>query len=197
MDLFFLKDPIARALERKKTLIVLAILFLIVTIAGMCLTSQPSLYKYHLRLCDRFVTEICYSDTNVFLIFLERTAGHALLLGVVIIGGIHPAAVLLPAAILLYRAFTFGGSLYIFFAFYGFSGGLIVFFLYLPIHLCVDCILFLGTSLSVSRAFSPCGRGDIKGILLDFLALLCCLAAIMLAEMLLLVILFHPIGNIL
>ncbi len=196
MDLFFIRDVLQRGWERKKTLIALSAIFLILTVVGICCVSQPAVYEYHLSLCDKFVTDVCYSETNVFLIFPARLLGHSLMLLLILAGGLHPAAVLLPIAVLAYRAFTFGGSLYVFFTFYGFSGGLIVFVLYLPVHLCVDAVLLFAAAISFGRAFSHCREGLI-GILYDALALFVCLATILLGETILLLVLFHPIGNIL
>ncbi len=198
MNLFFVRDTLMRAIERKKTLLALSVLFLFMTILGICLVSSPAVYEYQLSVTDKFMTEICFSDDSVFLIFLSRTAGFSLLLLLVLAGGIHPAALLLPLAVLLYRAFTFGGSLYVFFSFYGLSGGLVVFVLYLPVHLCVDVCLLLAASLSVGRAFGFCFcKNDFLGLLWDFLALLILIVLVCFIEMILLLVLFHPIGNIL
>lgn len=198
MDLFFVRDCLARAAERKKTLILSALLFLTTAILGMCFISEPAVYDYHLVLCDKFVSEVCYSDVNVFVIFLSRIAGHALLLLLVMAGGVHPAALILSAAVLFYRAFTFGGSIFVFFSYYGFTGAVMVFVLYLPVHLCIDAVLLLAFSVSCGRAFAcSCTKEGIFAIFMDFLALLLLVAAVCLAEALLLLILFHPIGNIL
>ena len=113
MNLFFVRDTLMRAIERKKTLLALSVLFLFMTILGISLVSSPAVYEYQLSVTDKFMTEICFSDDSVFLIFLSRTAGFSLLLLLVLAGGIHPVALLLPLAVLLYRAFTFGGSLYV------------------------------------------------------------------------------------
>ena len=188
----------ARALERKKTLIFFAILTVLFAVLGMCVINSPAIYEYHLTVCDGFLTDICYSDTNVFVIFLERAGGCALLALLILVGGIHPVALLLPIAVLVYRAFTFGGSVYVFIDFYKISGAMVVIILYLPIHLAADVILIFAATITCGRAFhfSFC-RTDLWGIVCDFFTVLFFIALVYLAEMLLLLALFHPIGKIL
>lgn len=198
MDLFFVHGLLSRALERKKTLIFLAIVCVLFTILGLCFVTTPAVYEYHLTVCESFVLDVCYSDTNVFLIFIERLGGCALLIVLILVGGLHPAALILPFAVLIYRAFTFGGSLFVFFDFYGLSGGMIVFVLYLPIHLLTDVLLIALTSAMVGTACRFCLTvSDFCGLLWDFLAALLIAVFIYLAEMILLLALFHPIGKIL
>lgn len=196
MSLFFVRDCLLRAIERKKTLLMFAALFLLSAVLGLCFVNRPAVYYYHINLCGRYVDRVCFSDANVFLIFLKRTAGHALLLLLIVAGGIHPATVVLSASVLVYRAYTFGGSLYILFSVYGMTGALIALILYLPIHMLIDGVFLLGCSLSCGRArcFS---RGNLLELLYDFLVLLALIALICLLEMILLLALFHPIGNIL
>ncbi len=198
MDLFFLKNFFSRIFERKKTLIVLSLLLLVFTILGACFVTSEAIYEYHLSVCDGFLLDICYSDTNVFLIFLERFGGCALLILLVLVGSVHPAALILPVAVLVYRAFTFGGSLYVFFDYYGLSGAMVVLILYLPIHLLTDALLVFAATVAFARAFRSCDLlSDLKDLFWDFLTLLLLAAAIYLAEMFLLLALFHPIGKIL
>ena len=167
-------------------------------VLGMIFVKTPAMYNYHRNLCDRFIDRVCYSKTSVFLIFLRRSFGHGLLLLLVIVGGIHPATLPVPVAVLLYRAYTFGGSLVIFFQIYGVSGALVVLVLFLPIHLIIDCALLFGTALSFGRCrgFSFC-KGDILCLLGDALCLFLCIVAACIIETVLLLALFHPIGNIL
>ena len=195
---FYFKECLGRAIGRKKTLIIFGSVFLLAAVLGMIFVKTPSMYTYHQNLCDRFVDRVCYSDTSVFFIFVRRWLGHGLLLLLVIAGGIHPATMPVPVAVLAYRAYTFGGSLVIFFQIYGVSGALVVFVLFLPIHLLIDGVLLFGTALSVDRCcgFCCCKR-DLFRLLGDFLCLLFCIAVICLLEMILLLALFHPIGNIL
>ena len=198
MNFFFAQNFAARALERKKTLIFLAAVLVIFTILGLCFVSSPAVYEYHLSVCDSFVLDVCFSDTNVFFIFLSRLGGCALLIALVLVGSLHPVAIILPVAVLVYRAFTFGGSLYVFFDFYGLSGAMIVLILYFPIHLLTDALLLLATSVSIGNAFRFCfTRADVFGLFKDFLTALLCAVFIYLAEMILLLALFHPIGKIL
>lgn len=198
MDRFFLRNFFGSVFSRKKTLIFLALLVLVFLILGACFVTSPAVYDYHLSICDGFLTDICFSDTNVFVIFLQRTGGCALLLLLILIGSIHPIALLLPIAVLIYRAFTCGGCLYVFFDYYGFTGGMIVCVLYLPIHLCLDAVLVFAATTAFARAFSFrfCAN-DFLDLLRDALILLLLVIAVCLVEMILLLALFHPIGKIL
>ena len=129
------------------------------------------------------------------MIFFERTAGHTLLLALILLGGIHFAALTIPAAALFSRACTFGGSIVIFFSVYRLTGALVVFVLYLPVHLLFDCLFLAATSLSCGRARRFCGE-DFFCLLRDFLILLAITAIVCLAEAILLLALFHPLGSI-
>ncbi len=198
MDLSFFHGFFGRALERKKTLIFLSALVLLFTILGMCLLKSVAVYEYHLNLCETFLLDICYSDTNVFLIFLERLGGCALLLLLILLGGMHPIALLLPLAVLVYRAFTFGGSILVFFDYYGMTGALVVFVLYLPVHFAIDILFVFAATLSFGRAFHFCFYArDLLELFKDLFILLIFAAAVYLFEALLLLALFHPIGKIL
>lgn len=198
MDLFFLRSFFARVFERKKTLIFLALLTVIFTILGMCFLSSPTVYEYHLTLCENFILDVCYSDTNVFLIYIERLGGCALLIALMLVGCIHPIALLLPLAVIVYRAFTFGGCLFVFFDYYGMTGAMIVFIVYLPIHLLTDALLIFAATVTTERAFrfTFCAS-ELFEVLWDALVLLLMAAAVYLAETVLLLALFHPIGKIL
>lgn len=196
MNLF--RDCISRILEKKLTLLIFAVVFLCGIILGIAFVKTPAVYYYHLNLCDRFVDRVCYSERNVFVIFFERTLGHAVILAVVLLGGIHIAGLFLPAAVLLFRACTFGGSLAVFFSVYRLSGVLIVFVLYLPIHLLLDAVFLGAAVISVSRAPRfRFAKADFTELLHDFLALAVLVVLICLLEMILLFALFHPLGNIL
>ena len=165
---------------------------------GIVFIKTPVFYDYHLKLCDRYLDRVCYSDQNVFLIFLERTAGNALLLVLVLAGGLHPAALPLPAVVLFYRSYTFGGTLSVLFSVYAFPGAVVAIALYLPIHLLIDAALLLAAGVSLCRAFSfTFCAGDFKELLADLLFFLALVALICLVEMLLLLALFHPMGNLL
>ena len=193
MDPFFcVRDVFSRALERKKLLAAFAAGFLICVILGAVFIKTPAGYSYHLRIAEKFLDRVCFSERSVVVIFFERTAGHALLLALVLLGGIHAAAIVLPSVDRFYRACTNGGSLVIFYSVYRLTGALV-----LPVHLLIDCVLLLGTSLSCGRAkgFCFCG-GDWLLLLRDFLTLLALIAIVCLAEMILLLALFHPLGNV-
>lgn len=194
---FYVRDCLCRAAERKKTLIAFLVLFLAGFILGIVFITTPAIYDYHLTICDRFVDRVCFSDRSVFEIFLERTLGNGLLLLIAMAAGIHWACCILPPIVIGYRAYTFGGSLYIFFTVYRVSGAFIVVALYLPVHLFVDAVLLCASLLSFGRAtrFSF-GKSDWTALFCDFLCLFLMLVAIGLVEMLLLLALFHPLGNI-
>lgn len=198
MNLFsYFRELICRALERKKTLIVFAVLYLAFIVLGIVFIKTPAIYSYHINLCDRFIDRICYSQQSVILIFLERFAGNAVYLALLLCSGVHTAGLILPPVVLGYRAYTFGGSLAIFFSVYRMSGALIVFVLYLPIHLLLDVVFLCATSVSFSRAKCFRFKGDdFTALLRDFILLLVIVAVICLLEMLLLLIIFHPIGNL-
>lgn len=197
MDLFFLKDAFCRAIEKKRALIVFGVVFLAGMILGICFVKTPAFYEFHLNNCDRFLTRICYSDRSVFVIFLERTAGCSLLLVLTLIGGVHIVGLAVPAAVLLYRSYTFGGQIAILFGVYGVSGALVALVLYIPVHLLTDAILLFGTALSVGR--TRCfhfAKQDLCELGRDFLALFLLIAAVCLLEMILLLAIFHPLGNL-
>ena len=192
------RDCFGRVLERKKTLLVFSALFLIAFLFGIILTKSPAMYDYHLTVCDRFIDRVCFSRRSVFLIFLEHVAGSALLLALFLIAGIHRVGLILPPAMIVYRAYMCGGSTAIFFSVYGFSGVLIALVLYLPIRILTDLCFLCATTLSCARAgkFRFC-REDFACLAFDFLILFLLILAIYFVEMVLLLALFHPIGNML
>ncbi len=197
MSLFFVRDCFERCFERKKTLIVFGAIYLLGAILGMCFIRTPAVYDYHLGLCVRYMDRVCFSDRNIFLIFLERMCGCTLLLALMIASGVHFAALLVPPGILLYRAYTLGGSLIIFFSVYRATGALVVLVLYLPVHLLIDAVLIAATVVSCGRAHRFCFcRTDFTLLGLDFAAFFLLIAAICLVEAVLLLAVFHPIGTI-
>lgn len=194
---FLLKNCFGRIFCRKKTFISLIILFLCSTICGIVFVKTPSVYEYHFNMCERFIDKVCFSSTSVFLIFIERTAGNVLILAFFVIAGIHPAACVLPPVILIYRAYTFGGSLFIFCSVYRFTGVLVAFLLYFPIHIMIDFIFICASTCSFSR--SACfgfRKSDLVELLNDFLLFVLIITLICLAEALFLFALFHPLGSI-
>ena len=196
MDLFFaVRDTFARAFERKKLLIFLAAAFAVCAVLGAVFVKTPAGYGYHVRLCKRYLEEVCFSERSVFLIFLERTAGHALFLALILSGGMHLAALFLPVAALFYRACTFGGSLVVFFSVYRMTGALAALVLYIPVHLLFDALFLFAASLSFSRARRFC-REEFFLLLRDFLCMLLTAAILCLAEAVLLAAFFHPLGNV-
>lgn len=199
MGLFdWIGELISRAFERKKTLIFFLLLFLASFFLGIFFLKTPIFFEYHLRVCDRFLDRVCYSDRNVFSIFFERFCGNLLFLVLIFAGGLHPAALVLPSVMLCYRAYLFGGTLHIFFTVYRASGVFVALCLYLPIHLLLDAVFLLSFALDLSRAF--CFRfsaSDWRELSLDLLLLGAAVLLFCLLEMLLLAALFHPIGNLL
>lgn len=196
--LFCAKSCFERALIRKKTLIIFAVVCLTSFVLGIIFIKTPSAYNYYLKICDRFIDRICFSQTSVGLIFLERTAGFTLIVATITLSGIHFAGCIIPPAIFVYRFYTFGGSVAIFLSVYRMTGVLIVFVLYLPVHLLIDAVCLAAAALAYSRAC--CFRftkEDWCGLACDFLVLFAAVILICLVEMLLLLVLFHPIGNIL
>ncbi len=197
MDLFFLKDALCRATQKKRALVVFGVIFLVGMILGICFVKTPAFYEFHLNQCDRFLTRVCFSERSVFLIFLERLAGCFLLLLLTLAGGVHIAAIAVPTVVLIYRSYTFGGQIAVLFGVYGVSGALVALILYIPIHLLIDALLLLAASLSVCRArcfkFS---KRELCELLLDLLAFLLLIAAVCLLEIILLLAIFHPLGNI-
>ncbi len=195
---FYARDTLSRALSRKKTLVFLAVFFLVSAVLGMCFVKNYAMYEYHLNACNRYLDRVCYADRSVALIFLERLAGHLILLLLLLLGGIHIALVPVSFGVLFFRAYTFGGSLVVFFSAYGLSVLPVVLVLYLPIHLLLDAVFLAALSLSMGRCrcFAPC-REEIFCLLFDLFTLLLAVAAALFAEALLLLALFHPIGNIL
>lgn len=194
----FLRDCGQRVLQKKLALCIFGAIFLCFAILGMCFIKTPAIYEYHLDLCDRFVDRVCFSERSVFVIFLERCAGQLLFVALALISGVHVIVLAVPSVIFVYRAYTFGGSIYIFFSVYRFSGALIVFALYLPIHLLLDVILLAAIVLSLERTRRfRCDRKSFCEILCDFAVLGVAVVAVCLLEMILLAALFHPIGYIL
>lgn len=195
---YLLRDLISRAFDRKWALISLLLLVLCSIMCGIAFVKTPVFYEYSLRICDRFLDRVCYSDRDVFVIFLERTLGNVFVLILLLLGGLHPATLIFPTTALAFRAYTFGGTLTILFSVYRVSGALIVFTLYLPIHLLIDVIFLLAASLSFSRAFCFrfCGA-DFNDLLIDLGVISALVVIVCLLEMILLGVLFHPLGNLL
>ncbi|MDE7159136.1 MAG: hypothetical protein K2N74_06155, partial [Clostridiales bacterium] len=133
-------------------MIVFAVVCLISFVLGIIFIKTPAAYSYYIKLCERFIDRVCFSETSVIIIFLERTAGFTLVFALILISGIHPAGCILPPAIFVYRFYTFGGSIAIFLSVYRMTGVLIVFILYLPIHLLIDAVCLAAALLSYSRA---------------------------------------------
>lgn len=196
---FFLpvKDCIGRGLTRKKTLIAFAVLFLAGIVFGIVFLKTPAVYDYHLDRCNKYLEGVLYSGDNVLLILLKRTAGHAFLLAVLVIAGIHPAALVITPCVVAYRAYTFGGSMGIFVSVFRLSGALVIFPVYLPVRLLMDAIFLLAIATSFERASGFCfNRGCWKELACDFLVYFVLVLLVCILEMILLLIFFRPIGNI-
>ncbi len=197
MNLSFLRDRFARAFERKAVPIALAILFAVAMLLGIVFSGTALFYDYLLNLCDRFLYSVCYADRSVFVIFCERTAGGAVLVAVCTAAGVHLAALALIPAVLVYRAYTFGGCIAVFFGAYGVSGAIVALVLYLPVHLMIDFILICTSSVSCCRARSfRFRKQDFCDLLRDYGCFLLLVAAVCLLEAILLLAIFHPLGNL-
>ena len=196
--LFLLRDCVLRAFERKWAPVCLLILFLVSTICGLAFIKTPSFYEYHLKVCDRFLDRVCYSDRSVFLIFLERTTGNALMLGLLVFSGVHPAGLVLATTVIAFRGYLFGGTLAILFTVYGASGVFVALVLFLPVHLLLDAVFLLAGSCSFCRAFRfRFCMSDFRDLLFETLPLLALIVIICIFEGILLLVLFHPVGNLL
>lgn len=162
---------------------------------GIVFIKTPTFFDYYLKACDRFLDSVCYSDRSVVLICLERTAGSTFFLLLVLIGGIHPAALVLPTSALAFRAYTFGGTTAILFSVYKVSGALVFFTLYLPIQLLLGIVFLAAASLSFSRAFRFCFQcDDFRVLFVDFVIFFVLILLVCIFEALLLGVLYHPLG---
>ena len=192
------KECFGRVFEKKAVLIVFALLFLAGIALGIVFVKTPAMYDYHLNRCERFIDNVCFSDHNVFIVFLERMAGHALILALLLVSGIHPVGLVITPVVAVFRAYTFGGSLAIFFSVYRMTGALIAIAFYLPVHIMFDCIFIAVISLSFRRAFCfRFSKHDFGDLLRDGIIFLLFIIIVALIEMLLLLILFRSVGNIL
>ena len=192
------KECFGRALEKKIVLIIYTVLFLAGTILGIVFIKTPAIYDYHLNRCESFIGSVCFTDRSVFLIFLERIAGHTLIMALLPVAGIHPVGLVITPIVIVFRSYTFGGSLAIFFSVYRMTGALIAIAFYFPVHIMFDCIFLAAVSLSFSRAFCfHFGKKDFRLLFKDFAILLIFTAIVCVAETILLLILFHSVGNIL
>ena len=61
MSFSFLREFFGRALERRGTLIIFAILFAAGALLGLCFINTPAAYDFHLENCDRYLRRVCYS----------------------------------------------------------------------------------------------------------------------------------------
>ena len=162
-----------------------------------CVGRSFGASAYHGKLCARYLRDVCYTDRSVFLVFLERAAGCIVLAAFLLFAGIHIVGLVFPPLLIAFRAYTFGGCLVVFFSVYRVAGALIVFCLYLPIHLLADAVLLWATALTYDRAPGFCFcRADFFAILRDLAVLAAVLLAICFAEAVLLLVIVHPIGNL-
>lgn len=193
--LFLLRELFSRCIERKWAIISLFLLCLCSIMCGIVFIKTPTFFDYYLKACDRFLDSVCYSDRSVVLICLERTAGSTFFLLLVLIGGIHPAALVLPTSALAFRAYTFGGTTAILFSVYKVSGALVFFTLYLPIQLLLGIVFLAAASLSFSRAFRFCFQcDDFRVLFVDFVIFFVLILLVCIFEALLLGVLYHPLG---
>lgn len=192
------KECFGRVFEKRIILIIFAVIFLVGIVLGIVFIKTPAIYEYHLGRCENFIDSVCFSERSVFLIFLERIAGHSLILALLLAAGIHPVGLVVTPVIIVFRAYTFGGSLAIFFSVYRMTGALIAIAFYIPVHVMFDCIFLAAVSLSFGRAFSfRFCKPDFGQLIRDAIILLIFTAIVCVVEMILLLILFHSVGNIL
>ena len=195
--IYCLHELFSRLFERKWAIVSLILLFLCSTTCGIVFIKTPTFFEYHLRICDRFLNRVCYSDRSVVLICFERFFACVFFLLLIMLGGVHPATLVLTTTAIAFRAYTFGGSIAIFFSVYGASGALVVFALYFPIHILLDIIFLAAGAISFRRSF--CFRfcvSDFKDLLIDFAVFLVFVLLICILEAFLLGVLFHPLGNL-
>lgn len=190
-------DVFARVFERKWVPIALVSLFFCSAVCGVVFVRTPAFYEYQLRILDRFLDRVCYSERSVVAIFFERAAGDALVLLLVTVGGFHPAALAIDAVTVAFRAFHLGGTAAMLFSVYGVPGAYVAFVLYLPVRIPTDAVLLTGAALAVSRAFGLglCREAPARACA-DFLVLSLILLLICIFEAILLAAFFHPAGNL-
>lgn len=104
----------------------------------------------------------------------------------------------IPSIVLFCRAFIFGGSFVLFFSVYKVTGAVVVFVLYLPIHLLLDVLFLFAFALSCARCTRFCfSKSDLSMLFGDFLVFTAGTVIVSILEGVMLVALFHPIGNLL
>ena len=109
----------------------------------------------------------------------------------------HRIGLIFPPLLFAFRGYTFGGCIAIFFSVYKFAGALIVIAFYLTVHLLIDAILFWATALSVDRCRSFCFcRMSFLALLRDAAFFIVLAAVVCLLEMVLLIVIVHPVGNL-
>lgn len=195
MGLSYFCDPFFRAWERKKTLFSLAALTLIAFILGACFAFQHAAYDYHAAVCARYLDEAFYAYGSPVLLVLQRFLGYALLAAIFLLAGAHPALLAVPIVLLAARGYLAGGSAAVFVGEYGATGVLVLFTLYLPVKLLSGVVFVVLCTLSFARV---AGRNcDLRGLVSDFPAVLFACFLLCIAELLLMYLLFRPIGNIL
>lgn len=193
-----IKECFGRVFEKKVVLLVFGVLFIAGTVLGIVFIKTPAVYDYHLNRCESFIESVCFSDRSVFLIFLDRLLSHSLILLLLLAAGIHPVGLVVTPLIIVFRAYTFGGSLAIFFSVYRMTGALVAIAFYFPVHILFDCIFIAAIALSFGRAF--CFRfckNEIVNLAKDYFIFLIFTVIVCIAEIILLLILFHSVGNIL
>ena len=189
---FFVRECFSRAWEHKRALFCFMLLFFVCAVIGMLVRDS-----YHLQLCTRYLRNVCYTDKSVVVVFFGRFAGCTLLILFLLASGMHRIGLIFPPLLFAFRGYTFGGCIAIFFSVYKFAGALIVIAFYLPVHLLIDAILFWVTALSVDRCRSFCFcRLSFLALLRDAVFFIVLAAAVCFLEMVLLIVIVHPVGNL-
>ena len=190
--LYFARERFSCAWERKRVVIGFAVLFLICAVIGMFVGDA-----YHLQLCTRYLRNVCYTENSVIVVFFGRFAGCSLLILFLLAAGMHRIGLVFPPLLFAFRGYTFGGCIVVFFSVYRFAGALIVITFYLPVHLLVDLLLLWATALSADRCQSFCFcRASFFALLRDAALLIVLAAAVCVLEMVLLLVIVHPVGNL-
>lgn len=184
--------------ERKKTLVLFAGIYLICFVLGMIFIKTPAVYEYHFRACDRFLNQICYSQTSVIIILFKRFLGCAAYLALIFVSSVHvlPACFVFPV-VLGFRAYSFGGMTCILISVYKMSGVFILLALYLPIHVMCDVIYLFCGMIAIDNSRKFCwGRADWSNLLFNYVKMAVLILVVCLVEALLLLTLFHPVGSV-
>ncbi len=196
MDALFscFKEAIGVLKRQKVWLIVFGATILLGIILGVVLSKPAAIRQYYAVYC-RAYTDMIFA-ASVFQLFFKRLIAMVLLL--LLIVPLYFTAYYLPVAFLIvfFKGYTFGIVAVILLSSFGVNGLFIFLVCALPsavltfVLLAIACAL--GTEVCKKR-LPMCGS---CGALCYFLLLFLCAAACAIAEMLLVALIFRPIGKI-